>query len=388
MIDREHAHGANVPTGRACSGWCSDDPETEASAGAVVGAPTCAEPEGVELYLSVLRRAAPRDEPAHPDCAGGRHQPAPPRAHGLRCQGPGAGAARELRRVAKDAASGPEPVAATTPPQLKVHAKSDRPATRGLASAMAIAYLRVLTEHGAQVGRCRLQRLNAEGRKTQGGRSVETADESATGSVFLWSRVMSRPIRRSARESAEVGLIDARGTRPDCRSSASGRRCAHATSDAVAPATRPAYAAAALRELPCAPAFAVAPHGRRPRPASSPRARIRWPRRADSSRASARLERSLAPAPTSHTPTSCQMTVPAVTRTKAPRAVQTTAPITNSARIMRRRRSDPAVPHMSIAARRRASILTWVEGDGPGRRCPRARSRHFGRRGLPGWSSR
>jgi hypothetical protein len=54
---------------------------------------------------------------------------------------------------------------------------------------MAIAYLRLLTEHGAQVGRCRLQRLNAEGRKTQGGRSVETADESATGSVFLWSGV-------------------------------------------------------------------------------------------------------------------------------------------------------------------------------------------------------
>src|SRR5262249_52549963 len=33
--------------------------------------------------------------------------------------------------------------------------------------------------------RCRLQRLSADGRQTQGARSVETADESATGSVFL-----------------------------------------------------------------------------------------------------------------------------------------------------------------------------------------------------------
>jgi len=46
--------------------------------------------------------------------------------------------------------------------------------------------VRALTEHGARVSRCRLQRSHAEGRKAQGVRSVESADESATGSVILF----------------------------------------------------------------------------------------------------------------------------------------------------------------------------------------------------------
>ena len=64
--------------------------------------------------------------------------------------------------------------------------------------------LRPHTEHGARVSRCRLQRSDAEGRKAQGGRSVETADESVTGSVFLFPEAFGR------KDGRAVGRVAAR----------------------------------------------------------------------------------------------------------------------------------------------------------------------------------
>jgi hypothetical protein len=74
----------------------------------------------------------------------------------------------------------------TAAPELR--ARCGISVSRTLAHPSPIAYISALTEHGARVSRCRLQRSGAEGRKAQDGWSVEAADESVTGSVFLLTR--------------------------------------------------------------------------------------------------------------------------------------------------------------------------------------------------------